>query len=224
VLDAEGIAVGRIDSVLRSASGVRLVMARAFSRGGFIACLADRIAQTESDAFGLVWHTLAIGIEELTEGGVYRREMGRLVRDPFPAPYGATRPDDVVLTDVRAALDEDALTRNAELTVRVSHGVAVLSGWIDTVGGKVIAERIARVTPGVWDAVNRLTSDDELLGALRSGVRRAGGIADSVQAVRVQRGAVRLTLLPGGESAAEALRAACLAVPGVREVEVALIA
>src|SRR5687767_11556172 len=99
-------------------------MARAFSRGGFIACLADHIARTESDHFDLVWHTLRIGIEELTRGGVYRREMGRLVRDPFPSPYGAARPDEVVLTDVRAALSEDALTRDGELSVGVSHGVA----------------------------------------------------------------------------------------------------
>lgn len=222
VLDVESLPVGRIDSVIRSVSGVRLVVARAFSRGGFIACAERHVARTEHDSLGLVWHSLGIGADALARTGVYRREMGRLVPDPFPAPYGAPRPDEVVAAEVRAALDEDPLTRGAELSVGLSHGVVVLSGWIDTVGGKVIAERIARVTPGVWDAVNRLSSDDELLGAARSAVRRSGAPADSVHDVRVRHGGVTLTLLPGGEGAADALRAACAEVPGVRSVEVTL--
>ena len=187
-------------------------------------CAANDVVSRETDELGLVWHTLGVSPQDVARAGVYRREMGRLVKDPFPLPFGAARPDGEAETALRAALAEDPLTRAAVIETRVSRGVAILAGWIDTVGGKVIAERIARLTAGVWDAVNRLTSDDELVGAVRRSVRQAGSIADVVQDLVVRRGSVRLTLLPGGESAAERLKAVCQGEPGVRSVEVALMA
>jgi hypothetical protein len=158
-------------------------------------------------------------VEEVARNGVFRRELGRLVRDPFPLVFGVARSDDVTQAELRAALTEDALTREAEIDARVTHGVAVLAGWIPTVGGKVVAERIARTTPGVWDAVNRLTSDDELVGAVRAHVRRAGAIADVIQDLKVERGTVRITLLPGGADAWNEMRRVAGEVPGVRTVE-----
>ena len=205
--------------MLSSASGVRLVVARAFSRAGYVVCPAGDVTRSETDARGLVWHTVRTGIDEIARAGVYRREMGRLVRDPFPMPYGAPKPDDVVAHDLRGALSDDALTSDAEVDVYVRHGVALLEGWIGTVGGKVIAERIARTTPGVWDAINRLTSDDELVGAVRAHVRRAGSVADAIQDLKVVRGTVRITLLPGSTGPTAELENAALEVPGVRSVE-----
>ena len=221
VLDSSGAPVGRVESVLSSASGVRLVVARAFSRAGYVVCKAADVVRTETDENGLVWHTVGRGVEEIVRTGVFRREMGRLVRDRFPMPFGASLPDEVAEADLRGAFANDALTRDGEVEVRVKHGVAVLEGWIGTVGGKVIAERIARTTPGVWDAVNRLTSDDELVGAVRAHVRRAGAIADVIQDLKVARGTVRITLLPNVDAAPAELERVTREVPGVRGFELA---
>ena len=218
VLDSRGAAVGRIESVLTSVSGVRLVVARAFAKYGYVVCASGDVARTDTDAYGLTWHSLSITAEDAARAGVFRRELGRLVRDPFPMPFGAPRADDAAEAELGAALLDDPLTRDGEIAAHVTHGVAVLDGWIPTVGGKVIAERIARTIPGVWDAVNRLTSDDELVGAVRAHVRRAGSIADAIQDLKVERGTVRITLLPDGAAAADELKRVAAEVPGVRGV------
>ncbi|MGI8423871.1 MAG: BON domain-containing protein [Chloroflexota bacterium] len=220
VLDSAGAAVGRVERALPVASGECLVVARAFSRTGYVVCKASDVVGSETDERGLVWHTLRMGMEAVLRVGVFRREMGRLVKDLHPAPYGAAKPDPAVEADLREAFEEDSLTRDGEMETRVTHGVAVLSGWIDTVGGKVVAERIARSTPGVWDAVNRLTSDDELVGAVRRAVRGAGRISDAIQDLKVRRGAVQISLLPGAGDVAAEIAAVCAAVPAVRTVEV----
>ena len=219
VLDSRGGAVGRIESVLTSASGVRLVVARAFSKYGYVVCARGDVARSETDPLGLTWHTLSVTADDVAKAGVFRRELGRLVKDPFPLPYGAPRPDAEARAELAAALAEDPLTGDGDIAARVSQGVAVLDGWIPTVGGKVIAERIARTIPGVWDAVNRLVSDDELVGAVRAHVRRAGALADAIQELKVEHAAVRITLLPGHDVDSDALRRVAAEVPGVRAVE-----
>ncbi|HEU5315336.1 MAG TPA: hypothetical protein VFX49_04460, partial [Chloroflexota bacterium] len=69
---------------------------------------------------------------------------------------------------------------------------------------------------------NRLYSDEELLGAVRMALRRAGTIADAIQDVRVAQGAVCVSLL-GGDEAARArgeIERVCRAVDGVRATSV----
>ena len=220
-MDSRGGAVGRIESELSSASGVRLVVARAFSKYGYVVCARGDVARSETDRLGLTWHTLSVTADDVARAGVFRRELGRLVKDPFPMPYGAPRPDAETQAELTAALADDPLTGDGEIAAHVAHGVAVLEGWIPTVGGKVIAERIARTVPGVWDAVNRLVSDDELVGAVRAHVRRAGALADAIQELRVERAIVRITLLPGDAGDPDALRRVAAEVPGVRAVELA---
>jgi hypothetical protein len=221
VLDSRGVAVGRIESVLTSASGVRLVVARAFSKYGYVVCARSEVALSQTDPRGLTWHTLSVTADAVARAGVFRRELGRLVKDPFPMPFGAPRLDGEAQAELTAALAEDPLTGDGDIAAHVSHGVAVLEGWIPTVGGKVIAERIARTIRGVWDAVNRLVSDDELVGAVRAHVRRTGSLADAIQELKVERATVRITLLPGHDGHSDALRRAAAEVPGVRAVELA---
>ena len=226
MLGADGTAVGRVESVLSSASGERLLIARAFSKGGYVVVARSDVASTEADGDGLTWHTLSLDGAEVASRGVFRRSLGRLMPDPFPAPYGQPRPDDEAEAELRATLRDDPLTREEEIEPRVRHGVAVLEGLIGTVGGKVVAERLARTTPGVWDALNRLHSDEELLSAVRVAVRRAGAIADAIQDVSVARGVVTVSLLSETTAAVERaeIERACRTVPGVRAVEVRIAA
>ncbi len=211
--------VGRVESILHAASGDRLVIVRAFTRTSYVVAVASDIARSEHDAaVRLTWHTLAVSLETLLGRGTFRREMGRLVRDPLPHVWGASRPNDVVQAELRVDLEQDPLTRDSELLVRVSRGVAVLEGWIGTVGGKVVAERLARTTPGVWDAVNRLASDEELVGAVGPRLRTDPEVAAAVGAVAIRLGQVRVSLLPGKDVSPDRVEALCLAVPGVREV------
>ena len=44
----------------------------------------------------------------------------------------------------------------------------MFSRWVRTVAGKLVAERLARTTAGVWEAKNRLVSDEELAALARS--------------------------------------------------------
>ena len=226
VIDIAGAPVGRIEGVLETSRGVRLVVARAFTRGSFSVLEGVELTGREVDARGVAWHRIGNSMEAVLGRGSLRREMGRLVADPFPAPFGAPQPDGDVERELRDALEQDWLTKGARVETSVVHGVAVLEGLIGTVGGKVAAERLARTTAGVWDVINRLFSDEELLAVVRSAVRRAGNAADVVHDVRVAGGEVRLTLLPDSalpdpsvEDVRQArLRAAVLAVPGVRGV------
>jgi len=210
---------GRIESVLHAASGDRLVIVRAFSRTNYLVGMASDIGHSEHDAdMDLTWHRLAVPIETLLARGTFRREMGRLVPDPHPHVWGAARPDSVVEADLREDLKQDPLTRDGELVVRVSRGVAVLEGWTGTVGGKVVAERLARTTPGVWDAVNRVASDEELIGALGPQLRTDPLVAAAVGAVAIKLGRVRVSLLLVKEVSPGRVEALCRAVPGVRDV------
>jgi len=213
--------VGRVESVLHAASGDRLVIVRAFTRTSYVVAVTSDLARSDYDGdMGLTWHTLAVPFETLLARGMFRREMGRLVRDPLPHVWGASRPDDVVQAGLRADLEQDPLTRDSELSVRVSRGVAVLEGWIGTVGGKVVAERLARTTPGVWDAANRLASDEELVGAVGPRLRTDPEVAAAVGTVAIRLGQVRVSLLPGKDVSPDRVEALCRAVPGVREVTV----
>jgi hypothetical protein len=212
--------VGRVDVVLEAASGTRLVIARAYARGSFVVAAAVELAGSEvSSETGLRWHVLGVPVESLEARGIYRREMGRLTRDPFPTVFGAPRDDAEAAGEVRRALAEDALTRDGEITVRVRHGVAVLEGNLGTVGGKVAAERLARTTPGIWDVVNRLSSDEELGAAVRGRLRFEERVAEGVRDVVARGGVVEVTLLPGFGHLADDVRRLCADVPGLRRLD-----
>jgi hypothetical protein len=67
-------------------------------------------------------------------------------------------------------LAADPLAEDGEIDLRVRHGVAVLDGWVRTVASKVQGERLARTTPGIWEARNRLFSDEEVTALVRARV------------------------------------------------------
>ncbi len=208
-----------MDVVLELASGTRLVIARAYSRGSFVVATTAELAGTETDSeTGLRWHILGVTPETLAARGVFRREMGRLTRDPLPTMFGSPRDDAEAAADVQQALAEDGMTRDGDITVRVQQGVAVLEGGLGTVGGKVAAERLARTTPGIWDAVNRLVSDEELGALVRGRLRVEGLVADGVQDVAAHGSVVEVTLLPGYGRLADDVRRVCADVPGLREL------
>jgi hypothetical protein len=114
-------------------------------------------------------------------------------------------------------LEEDPLTAGGDFQVAVQRGVAVLGGWLGTVAGKVAAERLARTTPGIWDAVNRLHSDEETNAALRARLRERLDIAPAVRDVRVSLGRAVVILVPGRPLQQEALLEVSREVPGIRE-------
>jgi hypothetical protein len=201
VLADDGAPVGRVESVLRSASGDRLLIARAFSRGGYLNAPVSEIGRSEDDPkLGLRWHSLCVPVQTLLSRGIFKRVMGRLVPDAYPSAFGSPRDDAEARADVLAALANEPLTREIGLNVHVRHGVAILEGIIGTVGGKVVAERIARVTPGVWDAVNRIVADEELSGAIRARLRLDGRLAAAIRDVSVKQGEITLDLLPHAQA------------------------
>src|SRR5205823_4239201 len=101
---------------------------------------------------------------------------------------------------------EDPLTAHSDLTVRVAHGVAVLDGWLRTMAGKLVAERLARTTPGIWEAKNRLVSDEELAALARSRARADPRLAGALTHVTADLGRLTVRLTLG--ASAEAQRAA----------------
>ncbi|HEU5317621.1 MAG TPA: hypothetical protein VFX49_16020, partial [Chloroflexota bacterium] len=82
VRGADGAAVGRVESVLRSASGERILVARAFLRGGYAVLPASEVVAEEKDGEGLNWLTLDAGVGAVEVRGTFRRALGHLTPDP----------------------------------------------------------------------------------------------------------------------------------------------
>jgi osmotically-inducible protein OsmY len=210
---------GRIQRVLAARSGSRLLIARAFVPGSFlVAAAADVVSTTTDDRIGLRWHRLRPALAELLAGGSYRRTAGQLVPDPVPAPAPPPLDDSRAAQVLSRDLAEDPLVSGADVHVYVRHGVALLEGWVGTVGAKLVANRLGRTTAGVWDVVNRLVSDEELVAAVGSQIR-ADPRAAAVRGVSVELGRVTLTVADTSrESDERVLHRLREAVPGVRSV------
>jgi hypothetical protein len=213
---------GKIESVLAARGGDRLLIERAFSPGTYASVLVTQVASTEEDAAaGLRWHRLQLTWAALARTGVYRRTMGRLTPDPQPVTLPPQVDDAAALASLRQALRDDPLTADGEISALVVHGVAFLAGWVRTVGAKVVAERLARTTPGIWEAKNRLLSDEELAAAARRWVRANPLLLAATERVRVDLG--RVTLHVRRDAPAAAFAAAqdlAGALPHHRGVEV----
>lgn len=212
---------GRIESVLHARSGERLLIALAFSRGRYIVCAPQEIVSTDDDSVtGLRWHTLDVKLSDLLARGTFRRVAGRLTPDPLPSTYGAPHPDADTAAEIGTAIAAAPLTKDAEIVAVVRRGVAVIDGWIGTVAGKVAAERITRLIPGVWEAVNRIVSDEELRAAVGDRLRADERFAQDVEELALRHGRVTITLRPGSPPHTVAAIERAVALPGVREVAV----
>lgn len=211
---------GKIESVLMANSGGRMLIERAFFPGRYVVAPVADVSATEYDAAAdLRWHHLRTELAEVIRRGVFRRELGRLTPDLLPSSAPPTPDDAAAMTSLRQAIDGDPLTGDGEITLRVARGVAVLDGWVRVVGAKLMAERLARTTSGIWEARNRLVSDEELRARVGDHVRSASSLATCVTGIEAMLG--RLTLVvraqPEGTAAADAQRLRAL-VPGLREI------
>jgi hypothetical protein len=218
VVSADELPIGRVESVLGASSGDRLLIVRAYLPRSYAFAPTTDVCGFETDpGTHLRWHWLAVTAQGLVARGIFRRDLGRLVRDPFPVPTLPAPDDRSSAAVLRQILEEDPLTAGGDFQVAVQRGVAVLGGWLGTVAGKVAAERLARTTPGIWDAVNRLHSDEETNAALRARLRERLDIAPAVRDVRVSLGRAVVILVPGRPLQQEALLEVSREVPGIRE-------
>jgi hypothetical protein len=207
--------------VLGARSGDRLVIECASYPGRFIALAATEVASSTDDTVtGLRWHRLRLGAADVAHLPVFRRALGRLTADQVRLVLPAPPDDDALRVALQDTLDLDPLTADADLTIEVAHGVALLDGWIHTLGGKVVAERLARTTPGIWEAKNRLVSDEELAALGRQHALADPLLADAIDHLRADLGRLRVHLLPGTRAAARHARDVLGQVPGCREVTV----
>lgn len=213
--------MGKIDAVLGARSGERLLVERAFQPGRFTPVVTSDVAASEDDATtGLRWHRIAVPPGELARLPLYRRVLGRLIPDPVQLLPPNLPEDTAAQTALQAAVQEEPLTAGADLAVRVVHGVAVLEGWVRTVAGNLVAERLARTTAGVWEAKNRLVSDEELAALARSRALADPQLAGAVAHIAAGLGRVTVHLSPGATAAAARAAHDLGKLPGCREVVV----
>src|SRR5439155_14350373 len=95
-------------------------------------------------ATGLRWHRVDVRPAEMGRLPLFRRMLGRLTPDLVQLVPPAPTDDTAAQAALERALQEDPLTAHSDLMVRVAHGVAVLDGWLRTMAGKLVAERLAR--------------------------------------------------------------------------------
>ena len=233
-------AVGRVDRVLETSRGQRLVVERAYAPGTFV--VLDGAGLTPSDAVaaaatgssgdpggggfaapGPRWVTSAARPAALLAGGVFRRVLGRLQPDPSAtgAPAAALAPpagdDDAIRDALDGILRADPLIAGGEIRLAVRHGVALLGGWVPTVAAKVQAYRLSRTAPGVWEAQASLASDEEIRLLVGRALRARPELAAGVSGLDVALGRVTVALLPDTPAAlATGVLRAVRTVPGVR--------
>jgi hypothetical protein len=217
--------VGKVERALETSRGLRLLVERAFAPRSYVVLPGEDVLAVETEAAtGLRWVVSRPGPAALLCAGAYRRELGYLRPDPFPgAPAGPLALDDgAARRALAAALRADPLIAGeggSEVTARVRHGVAVLEGWVRTVAAKVQAHRLARAVPGIWEARSRLASDEETRVCVGNTLRARPDLAESVDGVDVDLGAVVIRLQPGAPPAVVAgVLEAARAAPGVRTV------
>jgi hypothetical protein len=220
--DAAPTPAGKIQGVLPARSGARLLIARAFVPGAFVVvAAADVVSTTFDEAIGVPLHRLRPTLTELLANGSYRRRAGRLAPDPTPAPLPPSLDDAAATAALVGDLAGEPLVAGGDVRVHVGHGVAVLDGWVGTVGGKFVADRLGRATRGVWEVVNRLISDEELVAVVGSALRSDPRAAAIVRRVLVELGRVTLAVASSDRGVDTSVpRRLCAAVPGVRSVSV----
>ncbi len=214
--------VGEVERVLETSRGPRLLVVRAFAPARYVVLAGEEVDGLEEAGEGEVslrWVTVRIPVDAIIGRGTFRREMGRLRPDPL-APGPPPVPDDARCQALlAAALRADSLVSlgDADVALRVRHGVAFLRGWVRTVAGKVQAIALARGTSGIWAARGALHSDEEIGAGVRAALRAQRDVAAVVGGYRIDLGAVVLSLLPEAppEVTERALRAA-QGAPGVR--------
>jgi hypothetical protein len=220
--------VGVVERILPTSRGLQLLVQRAFAHDSYLVLPATGVAAVEDDlTFGLRWIVARGRVADLIAAGMFRRALGRLRPDPFPAsrpgqPAVVDGVDDVgAARSIDLALAAHPLTGGSDLTVRVRYGVSVLEGWVPTVAGKVQADRLARTTPGIWEVRNRLMSDEEGRVLVRDALRARPHVAAAVADFRMALGRVVVELLPDAPVAVEEeVRQAVSAVTLVRQASV----
>jgi osmotically-inducible protein OsmY len=134
-------------------------------------------------------------------------------------------------TDVRLRnfvvreLDWDPEVDASAIGVSAKNGVVTLTGFIDTYGGKLAAERVAKRVRGVRAVANDITvrltverTDADIAADAAAALKLQTACADKVQ-IAVHHGHVGLTGTVEWFTQKEAAAAAVRHVPGVRGVE-----
>jgi osmotically-inducible protein OsmY len=194
--------VGRIDHVLADRSTGEAT--HIIVRGG------GRLEQTV--AIPVEW------AEEITPTGV-RLAVGIEALNRLP-PHQELVSDHDVQIDLEGRLlwYRPAGGRPAALEVRVENGVVTLHGVVPTERDRIAAERIARDTPGVWDVVNHLVSDEQIERAVGEALRSDPATAAHAARITYSSLAGHVALIvPAGIDQA-AVERVVRAVPGVRGV------
>ena len=228
VVDVIGDPVGVVDTIIRPASGPRLIMVVAEAerlRARYVVCPeSDAVPATYPPFGGAARRTLAVPREAVLASGSYRREMGRLVRDQSQVDMfrcgsasGWRDADALTRDEIRAILTGAILTTGEPVDVEVWHGVANLHGRIATDAGVLEALRIARANAGIWHALSSLISDEALVAQMRRQVR-ASTVAAAIAAVGVARGVATVTLAHGATIESATLAAWQDAVPGLVKI------
>lgn len=220
--------VGTVESVLATSRGLRLIVERAFAPNSYVVLPGESVDAVDvegdqtpaQEPCAVRWVVTHRQPADLMAAGVFRRVLGRLTPDPLPAPALPTPDDRGARAQLEQSLVNDPLTAGGDLVVRVRHGVAILDGWLHLVAGKVQADRLARTTPGIWQARNRLVSDEELRVVVRNALRALPGAGRLVADFRLELGRAFVLIQGATTSAdAEAARRATSAVRGIRAVE-----
>lgn len=196
--------VGRIDHVLADRStgeATHLVV-----RGG------GRLEQTV--AIPVDW------AEEITPTGV-RLAVGFEALNRLP-PHQELISDRDVQIDLEGRLlwYRPAGGRPAALEVRVENGVVTLQGVVPTERDRIAAERIARDTPGVWDVVNHLVSDEQIERAVGEALRTDPGTATYAANITYSSLAGHVALIVPAGIDQTAVERVVRGVPGVRGVTI----
>ncbi len=228
VVDVIGDPVGVVDTIIRPASGPRLIMVVAEaerSRARYVVCPeSDAVPATCQPFGGAARRALAVPREAVLASGSYRREMGRLVRDQSQvdmfrcrAGSGWRDADARTRDEIRADFERAILTTGQPVDIEVWHGVAHLHGRIATDAGVIEALYISRANAGTWHAISSLISDEALVAQMRRQVR-ASAVAAAVAAVGVSRGVATVTLAHGATIKPAILAAWQDAVPGLVKI------
>jgi osmotically-inducible protein OsmY len=170
---------------------------------------------------GRLEHTVAIPVEwaeEITPREV-RLAVGFAALNRLP-PHQEHISDHDVQIDLESRLlwYRPAGGRPAALEVRVENGVVTLHGVVPTERDRIAAERIARDTPGVWEVVNHLVSDEQIERAVGEALRTDAATAPYAEKITYSSLAGHVALILPAEADQAAVERVVRAVPGVRGV------
>ncbi len=227
VVDRDYTPIGTIDAVLNASSGVRLVITIAGFRDRYVVVPAVEVCGQIAPPFGPASRHITSALRlEILDGPVYRREMGRLTKDPtrvdpfpFPSKDGWTDFDNVTRTALRDGLSQSRLTAGEPIEHDVWHGAVHLYGRVATDAGVIDASRIAFAATGAWLAVSTLVSDEALGMHLRRHIRGSDAAA-AVAAVAVAKGIGVITTFGDATLDPKTLESWHLGTPGLASISV----